>query len=119
MKHVGKNIKLLRQLNGWNQEHVAAQLNISIPAFSKIEASITDINLTRLDELANVFNVTPIDLISEPGECINKPYEDEIYRCRTILAEKEVEISLLQRKLIEVLDELRHLNHFRKIDSDG
>jgi transcriptional regulator with XRE-family HTH domain len=45
MKTLGKKIRLLRHQKGWSQEEVAKRLDISIPAFSKIETGITDINL--------------------------------------------------------------------------
>ena len=37
MKTLGKKIKLLRHQRSWNQEDMAKRLDISIPAFSKIE----------------------------------------------------------------------------------
>jgi transcriptional regulator with XRE-family HTH domain len=42
---IGKNIRTLRQKHGWSQGQVASRLHISIPAFSKIETGITDINI--------------------------------------------------------------------------
>ncbi len=40
MNIIGKNIRQLRQKNGWSQGEVAKRLSISIPAFSKIETGI-------------------------------------------------------------------------------
>ena len=37
MNYIGKNIRRLRQKKGWSQSQVAAELKISVPAFSKIE----------------------------------------------------------------------------------
>jgi transcriptional regulator with XRE-family HTH domain len=50
-KSVGKNIRTLRHQRGWSQEDVANRLGISIPAFSKIETGVTDINLSRLEQI--------------------------------------------------------------------
>jgi transcriptional regulator with XRE-family HTH domain len=105
MKHVGKNIKLLRQKNGWSQGIVAKRLNISIPAFSKIETCATDINLTRLGQLANVFNVSITEIIGQTGETTDK-YEVELEECKRQLLAKEREVSHLQKKIIILYDEL-------------
>jgi len=40
MNTLGKKIRLLRHQKGWSQEDVAKRLDISIPAFSKIETGI-------------------------------------------------------------------------------
>ena len=56
MNTLGKKIRLLRHQKGWSQEDVAKRLDISIPAFSKIETGITDVNLSRLNQIAKLFN---------------------------------------------------------------
>ncbi|RZL30334.1 MAG: XRE family transcriptional regulator, partial [Pedobacter sp.] len=58
MNFIGSNIRQLRQKNGWSQGDVAQRLKISIPAFSKIETGITDINISRLEQIANLFDVS-------------------------------------------------------------
>jgi transcriptional regulator with XRE-family HTH domain len=51
MQDLGRKIKLMRQQNGWSQGDVAKRLDISVPAFSKIETGVTDINLSRLEQI--------------------------------------------------------------------
>src|SRR3954465_9830929 len=63
-KSVGMNIRTLRHEHGWSQEDVANRLGISIPAFSKIETGVTDINLSRLEQIANIFEVSVVNLLS-------------------------------------------------------
>ncbi len=107
MNVIGKNIRLLRQKKGWSQGEVAKQLNISIPAFSKIETGITDINVSRLEQIANLFQVSTVDLISKEGEHHHSENMAEIYRLKEKLALKEDEIIKLQKKVIELYEELR------------
>ena len=64
MKTLGKKIRLLRHQKGWSQEDVAKRLDISIPAFSKIETGITDINLSRLEQISNLFEMTVVQLLT-------------------------------------------------------
>lgn len=106
MTHVGKNVKSLRLKNGWNQKLVAEKLKISIPAYSKIEACITDINLTRLGELATIFNTSAQELLSTSSEYVDA-LQVELNLCKNLLVEKENEVSKLQKKVIELFDELR------------
>jgi transcriptional regulator with XRE-family HTH domain len=107
MKHVGKNIKSLRQKQGWSQGDAAQRLKISIPAFSKIETNITDINLSRLYQIANLFEVSVLDILSLPGEELANPDKQELANCKYKLATCEQEVIQLQKKVIGLFDELR------------
>jgi len=60
---IGKKIKNLRHKINWSQGEVAVQMNISIPAFSKIENGITDINIKRLNQIANLLGVSAHELL--------------------------------------------------------
>ena len=64
---VAKAIRLLRQQRGWTQHDVAQRLEISIPSLSKIETGITDLNLSRLNQIAKLFNLTTVELLSYSG----------------------------------------------------
>lgn len=107
MKLVAENIKKLRQKYGWNQAHVAKQLNISIPAFSKIETGMTDINVTRLRALAFLFNVTTNEILESSEKEIKMVAEEELKKCKFQLVEREKELFDMQKKLILLYDELR------------
>src|ERR1700761_6551493 len=67
-KSVGRNIRTIRHQRSWSQEDVANRLGISIPAFSKIETGVTDINLSRLEQIANIYEVNVIQLLSLEAE---------------------------------------------------
>src|ERR1700741_5292169 len=67
-KTVGANIRTMRHQRGWSQEDIANRLGISIPAFSKIETGVTDINLSRLEQIANIYNVNVVQLLTVDNE---------------------------------------------------
>jgi transcriptional regulator with XRE-family HTH domain len=52
---VGNKIKKLRELNNLTQEGMAQKLNISPAAYSKLERDETEMTLSRLDEIAKIF----------------------------------------------------------------
>ena len=107
MSVIGKNIKSLRQKNGWSQGEVAKRLSISIPAFSKIETGITDINISRLDQIARLFEVSTLDIISVDGESNRNANSQEIADLKQKLSDSEIEIIKLQKKVIELYEEIR------------
>src|ERR1700761_8586875 len=71
--YVGRCIKTLRLMRGWSQEDMANKMNISIPAFSKIETGITDVNLSRLEQIAHICEVSLVQLF-----LANHKQQDEI-----------------------------------------
>lgn len=78
MNALGKKIRLLRHQKGWSQEDVAKRLDISIPAFSKIETGITDVNLSRLNQISKLFGLTLVQLLSTSDSEEEKQIQDEI-----------------------------------------
>ena len=105
-KTIGKNIRTFRHQHGWSQEDVANRLGISIPAFSKIETGVTDINLSRLEQIADIYNVTLLQLLNVYNEEL-APIEFTSDILKKKISEQEAEITSLQRKVIELYEELR------------
>lgn len=105
MKTIGKNIRQLRQRQGWSQGEVAKRLDISIPAFSKIETGITDVNISRLSQIADLFEVSAVDIISSEENGTSN--SEEINELKEKLASREEEIIKLQKKVIDLYEEIR------------
>lgn len=106
-KYVGKNIRTLRHQRGWSQEDVANRLGISIPAFSKIETGVTDINLSRLEQIANIYEVNVVNLLSLDAESA-EPQVSNLSIAQKKIVDREAEIANLQRKVILLYEELRN-----------
>ena len=104
MQTLGKKIRLLRHQKSWSQEHVSKQLGISIPAFSKIETGITDINLSRLEQIAKLFELTVVQLLSTHGDEDQETYNMEVNNLTLKLHERESELIDLQKKLIDLYE---------------
>lgn len=112
MKLLGKKIRLLRHQKGWSQEDVAKQLDISIPAFSKIETGITDINLSRLEQISTLFEMTIVQLLTynDPEQEIK--YASDLEIATKKLQDRETDVIELQRKVIELYEEIRNVKTF-------
>jgi transcriptional regulator with XRE-family HTH domain len=52
---LSEKIKELRKKRDWSQEIVANKLNISLNSYGALERGETDIKLSRLEELARIF----------------------------------------------------------------
>ncbi len=131
-----KKLKLVRSLKSWTQEEVADKLGISTQSYAKIERGETDVNLSRLQQIAdvmeiglsqlfdldekNVFNLTcdnntqcqKIDnnwnVNSSSTEQIKYKYELE--KANLIIEEREREIDYLKQQV----NDLREINNLLK-----
>jgi transcriptional regulator with XRE-family HTH domain len=54
---VHENIRFMRLYKNWTQETMANKLGISTLAYAKIERGETDINLSRLQQIAEVMEI--------------------------------------------------------------
>ena len=106
MNALGKKIRLLRHQKGWSQEDVAKRLDISIPAFSKIETGITDVNLSRLNQISKLFGLSLVQLLSTSDSEEDRQVQEEFEEVNTRLQEREAEVIELQKKVIELYEQL-------------
>ena len=58
----GGKIRGIRLLKGFTQENMAESLHISRNAYSEIERGVSDINESRLKQIADALNVSPNDI---------------------------------------------------------
>ena len=108
MEQLGKKIRLLRHQKGWSQEDVAKQLDISIPAFSKIETGITDINLSRLEQISALFEMSIVQLLTYNDPEQEVKYASDLDILSKKIQEREADVIDLQKKVIELYEEIRH-----------
>jgi len=107
MNTLGKKIRLLRHQRSWSQEYVSKQLDISIPAFSKIETGITDVNLSRLEQISSLFGLTVVQLLTFTDSEEQEKYNNEVEVLTKKLQDRETDVIELQKKVIDLYEELR------------
>ncbi len=59
-----EKIKMIRQLKGWSQEEMAYRLNMSMSGYGSIERGETNVNLSRLEKIAKVFEIDLSELVN-------------------------------------------------------
>lgn len=85
---------------------MASKLDITRSSYSKIESGATDVNLSRLEQIAFILDVKLIDLLSfDPEEEMR-----DASRYLAVLAqirEKDRCIELLLQQIVELVRQLR------------
>ena len=61
---INEKIKIIRSLKSWTQEQVANKLGITTHAYAKIERGETDVNFSRLQQIAEVMGIDLLQLLS-------------------------------------------------------
>lgn len=101
------HIKDLRQELGWNQAKAAESLKISVAAYSKIENARTDLNVSRLAQIAKLYNISSLQLLSGGKADVTLDSIKEINLLREKIVAQDEEIFKLQKKVIELYEEIR------------
>jgi transcriptional regulator with XRE-family HTH domain len=132
-----QKLKLIRSFKNWTQEDVANKLGISTHAYAKIERGETDVNFSRLQQIAevmdiglsqlfdldekNVFNLT----CDHYSQCIdnnwnvNSPsnvqieYKHELEKANLMIVEQQKEMDYLKQQV----NDLREINQLLKNSS--
>lgn len=120
---VYEKISSIRRIKGWSQEQMAEQLGMSANGYAKIERGETDVQLSRLKKIAEIFGIELKDLFNLDGNQIlnlasnqshfsnyinpiNNQIEHEIDKLHLIVEQKEKEIIYL-KEIIELLKQPR------------
>ncbi|WP_455666684.1 helix-turn-helix domain-containing protein [Phocaeicola sp.] len=64
-KVVGERLKVLRIEKRMTQEEMGEKLNLSTSAYCKMEYGETDLTLTRLNQIAEALEITPMELFNQ------------------------------------------------------
>ena len=107
MNEIGLKIRMLRQKEEKSQEQIANKLGISIPAFSKMETGITDMNVSRIYQIAKLFQVKPTFFFEESDA--DQKDNSERYEFIELLQQKTTTIVELQSKLIRCYEEIEQM----------
>lgn len=114
-------IKSVRELKNYTQEYMAGQLDMSQPAYNKIESGRTSLTYEKLEEIARILEVAIEDIISFdsgsvfqnareiPAHSCNYPsmggigflhqlYEDKIMLLERLLSKTEQELDAYKKR---------------------
>jgi transcriptional regulator with XRE-family HTH domain len=104
---VGNNIREVREQKKWSQEYMADLLGMSVNGYGKIERNEVDINIEKLQQVAQLFEIKPEDLLKDGFNFTNtgdnNNYFSTIYQQSTKIEKLyEEQIVLLKDKIAEL-----------------
>ena len=60
---IHEKIRFFRQTKGWSQDETAAKLKMSANGYGSIERGETDVNLSRLEQIAGLYDIKWSELL--------------------------------------------------------
>lgn len=121
LESVEENIRKIRELKSYSQEYVAGKLDLSVRAYSKIENGETQLTINRLNQISEILEVTPQQVlgfderfifshcenpVGMSGTNHNEYYafsEKERMQYEERISHLEEEVSFLRKQLEKVL----------------
>ena len=109
---LSEKIKELRKDRNWSQETVANKLNISLNSYGALERGEIDIKLSRIEELARIFDIEMSAFFKKKSENLTRRKEDKRRRIDDITLEDyhllefekyKLELEMQTKKLEEVV----------------
>src|ERR1700710_2652240 len=67
----GQKLRLFREFRNYSQEYIAEKLGITQNTYSRIENNQTKMTAERLEKLAIILNIPPMELLSEKEPVIH------------------------------------------------
>lgn len=106
---MGIKIRQLRELKGFSQEYMAHKLDISQKSYSKLERNETKIDWDRINEIAQIFEMDPVDLVNFDDTFIfnNCQNSGKAYIMNNFLPEKLIE--QYEKRIHHLESEIDHL----------
>lgn len=96
---VHEKIKFLRQAQGWSQEEMATKLEMSPNGYGHLERGKTNIDLLRLEQIANVFDISVTELV-------NSNEKNSFYLAGTLNNQSHWQISSFESENVQLKSEL-------------
>lgn len=109
-ENIGKVIRELRKQSGMSQSKLADKIGVTYQQVQKYEKGKTKLNIARLEQIADVFDMPVKHLLAECGIDISESYD--------AFSEDETHLLTLFRKVkrkkhrLDVLNILDHLTSF-------
>jgi transcriptional regulator with XRE-family HTH domain len=104
-KIVGNRIRKIREEQSFTQENIADELNITHGAYSKIERGETDVQVTRLYDIAKILKVEVVDFFKEKKE---PSFAEDQLKNYGFATKKDIEeLTLIMRQLKQELEKLK------------
>lgn len=122
MMKTNEKIRKIRESKKWSQEEIASKLKISAGGYAKIERGETALTLTRLQQIADIFEMDILDLIQREDKQFIYQFNNEgetnnynVYMDRTKDNSHELEkLHLVIQHKDEIIEQYKQLLEQKK-----
>ena len=104
MQNIGQKLKAIRLTHCVSQKIVADHLGISVPGYSKIETGLTDISFNKLQQIADIYKVSVVDILQIGEKDTNDQDYPDLKKQLNDIKEK---YSEQLKKMIELYEVIR------------
>ena len=108
MTTIGDKIKFWKQFRDYTQADMAEKLDISITAYAKIEQNKTDVNYSRLEQIAKVLDISMTELVSandKPSYYLSQSSQNGTYG--GMIVTNQIDTSKLDTRINEIEKEMK------------
>lgn len=101
MTEIRTTLKQLRKQRGWNQSEIACRLGISMTSYWKIETGFTDVNFSRLEQIAAVYEISVIELFG-CSNTLTEQRKDKVSAFFDSIFILDIKLNDLRREIAEL-----------------
>ena len=112
---INDKVRFMRKERGWTQEFMAEKLEMTPNSYSNIERGVTDIQNSRLEQIAKVFDTDLIDLYNYGERGINCLAGDNNQNIQNLIFSQEATTSELQKMQILVQQQTKEIGYLKEI----
>ena len=97
---IQEKIRFIREARDWSQEEMAAKLNMSTNGYAKIERGETKASIPKLEQIADIFGVELMELLSFGEKHVAFLLGDSNSGCNVIVGSSELAFEIQKLQLI-------------------
>lgn len=109
-------IRILREIKGYTQENIAAELGLSTKAYQKIEVGETQLTITRLNQISEILEISSLEILNFDEKAIfNQKSHKHIRENQNLspqtelVNEKNEQINVLKNQIAFLQEEIQFL----------
>ena len=109
MNDIARNIKQIRELKSFTQEYMAQKLDISQPAYVKIEQGLTTLKIDRLQQIADILEVD-ISALLNTTNIFNIVFQAQATQSGYINTQNNniIDIEMLKQIIQEIIEKSKN-----------
>jgi transcriptional regulator with XRE-family HTH domain len=108
---IGEKLRKIREMKGISQEFLATQMDISSQAYGKIEREETKLDFARLEVIAKLLQVDPLDIVNfDESHVFNNTFNNHAEHQKNFILHNSENFSpTIEKTFILLQEEIQQL----------